>query len=541
MEMKIGPKISLAVAVPLLLSVGFGIWLWSVVGGIHESAKKVRDESIVYAMLARDMERDVIQVQQYLSDISATRAQDGLDDGFKEARKSYDSFLRATDQFEKMFAVEQDRDGLKELQVLKSRFTAYYQTGLTMAQAYVEGGPPAGNRLMGDFDKASDSLQGALGHFVKSQVDEASIELTRTEELAAWVRKTAAALGLASLAISFLVAFVLIRSILHPLNKMQEHVTRIGETGDLTARVHIASKCELGDMACHLNQTLEKMGASMREVVGVATQVATDAEQLASATAQLTESCNVQAEAAAEMAAAVEEISVSIGEVADHAQGSETLSEQATGFVEHGEKVVQDAAQGMSRIATRVADSAERITALSARSNEISSIVHVIKEIAEQTNLLALNAAIEAARAGDTGRGFAVVADEVRKLAERTASATTEIGGLIEAIQRETADAVQDMEHSSNHAGEGVKLASEAGNVFSKISNSTKQAAFKVRDIASAAREQDMAGQGIARNVEKIAQMTEQNSAATADVSDSAVHLLQLAGQLQTAVARFRT
>jgi len=539
--MKIGPKISLAVAVPLLLSVGFGIWLWSVVGGIHESAKKVRDESIVYAMLARDMERDVIQVQQYLSDISATRAQDGLDDGFKEARKSYDSFLRATDQFEKMFAVEQDRDGLKELQVLKSRFTAYYQTGLTMAQAYVEGGPPAGNRLMGDFDKASDSLQGALGHFVKSQVDEASIELTRTEELAAWVRKTAAALGLASLAISFLVAFVLIRSILHPLNKMQEHVTRIGETGDLTARVHIASKCELGDMACHLNQTLEKMGASMREVVGVATQVATDAEQLASATAQLTESCNVQAEAAAEMAAAVEEISVSIGEVADHAQGSETLSEQATGFVEHGEKVVQDAAQGMSRIATRVADSAERITALSARSNEISSIVHVIKEIAEQTNLLALNAAIEAARAGDTGRGFAVVADEVRKLAERTASATTEIGGLIEAIQRETADAVQDMEHSSNHAGEGVKLASEAGNVFSKISNSTKQAAFKVRDIASAAREQDMAGQGIARNVEKIAQMTEQNSAATADVSDSAVHLLQLAGQLQTAVARFRT
>jgi len=540
-EMKIGPKISLAVAVPLLLSVGFGIWLWSVVGGIHESAKKVRDESIVYAMLARDMERDVIQVQQYLSDISATRAQDGLDDGFKEARKSYDSFLRATDQFEKMFAVEQDRDGLKELQVLKSRFTAYYQTGLTMAQAYVEGGPPAGNRLMGDFDKASDSLQGALGHFVKSQVDEASIELTRTEELAAWVRKTAAALGLASLAISFLVAFVLIRSILHPLNKMQEHVTRIGETGDLTARVHIASKCELGDMACHLNQTLEKMGASMREVVGVATQVATDAEQLASATAQLTESCNVQAEAAAEMAAAVEEISVSIGEVADHAQGSETLSEQATGFVEHGEKVVQDAAQGMSRIATRVADSAERITALSARSNEISSIVHVIKEIAEQTNLLALNAAIEAARAGDTGRGFAVVADEVRKLAERTASATTEIGGLIEAIQRETADAVQDMEHSSNHAGEGVKLASEAGNVFSKISNSTKQAAFKVRDIASAAREQDMAGQGIARNVEKIAQMTEQNSAATADVSDSAVHLLQLAGQLQTAVARFRT
>jgi len=134
-----------------------------------------------------------------------------------------------------------------------------------------------------------------------------------------------------------------------------------------------------------------------------------------------------------------------------------------------------------------------------------------------------------------------VVADEVRKLAERTASATTQIGGLIEAIQRETADAVQDMAHSSNHAGNGVKLASEAGNVFSRISDSTKQAASKVRDIASAAREQDMAGQGIAQNVEKIAQMTEQNGAATADVSDSARHLLQLAGQLQVAVGRFRT
>jgi len=541
MTLKIGHKIILAVAVPLLLSAGFGIWLWSVVGDIQASAAKVKDESIVYAMLARDMEMDVIQVQQYLSDISATRAQDGLDDGIREARLRRERFLEAAAKFAAMFAAENDAAGLRAVADLRGRFEAYFGIGVNMAQAYIERGPAGGNKLMDDFDKASEALQSALRPFVKSQTDEAADELSRTEGLVGWVRTTATALNAASLLISCLLALLLIRSITRPLRAMQQHVALVGQSGDLTARVDIRGNCELGAMAGHLNRTLASIGESMRRVTGVAGEVAANAEQLATATAQLRQSCDIQAGAAAKTAAAVEQITVSIGEVADHAKGSEQLTTQASGFVTQGEQVVRDAAQGMSRIAATVSDAATRMAALSARSREISGIVDVIEEIADQTNLLALNAAIEAARAGDAGRGFAVVADEVRKLAVRTAAATQEIGSLIDAIQRETADAVQGMDQSSDHADHGLKMANDAGDVFACISDSTRRAADRARDIALAVREQDTAGRDIARNVEHIAQMAEESSSATAEVSDAAAHLRQLAQNLQAAVARFKT
>jgi methyl-accepting chemotaxis protein len=166
--------------------------------------------------------------------------------------------------------------------------------------------------------------------------------------------------------------------------------------------------------------------------------------------------------------------------------------------------------------------------------------VNVIKEIADQTNLLALNAAIEAARAGEQGRGFAVVADEVRKLAERTAKSTQEIAGMIGKIQNSTREVVASMESSVGRVSSGVDLANQAGQSITQIKNESTRVAQVVGNISDALREQSEASRSIAQNVEKIAQMSEENSAAVLQTANAAGHLEKLALSLQNTISRFK-
>lgn len=207
--------------------------------------------------------------------------------------------------------------------------------------------------------------------------------------------------------------------------------------------------------------------------------------------------------------------------------------------LQRGGAVVARTVAEMERISVSVRESADVIQDLGDQSAKISAIVNSIKEIADQTNLLALNAAIEAARAGETGRGFAVVADEVRKLAERTAKATDEITGMVAAIQHGTSRAVDTMQGGVVRVQEGVVLAGQAGASMDQIRAGASQVVAAVTDISSALREQGAASTDIARNVEQIAQMAEQNSAAVRETANTAHRLENLAQQLRAEVSHF--
>ena len=202
--------------------------------------------------------------------------------------------------------------------------------------------------------------------------------------------------------------------------------------------------------------------------------------------------------------------------------------------------MVRNTANEMRAIASKVRDSAEMTRKLGERSQAIDSIVGTIRDIADQTNLLALNAAIEAARAGEQGRGFAVVADEVRKLAERTSQSTQQIGGLIATIRSEIEVVVGDMQSGEVQMESGVALAEQAQSAIDAISNNANEINQLVHDISLALKEQTVASQDVARNVEQVAQLSEENSRAVMQTADATVDLKTLASQLDKAVHSFR-
>ncbi|MBI2307754.1 MAG: methyl-accepting chemotaxis protein [Rhodocyclales bacterium] len=311
-------------------------------------------------------------------------------------------------------------------------------------------------------------------------------------------------------------------------------------TGDLRPRIDLGTRDELKLVGDSFNEMANAFSLLLRNVQSGADQVLSASQRMAESSSQITQSTESQSEAASSMAAAVEQMTVGIDHISKNAVEANEISKQAGNLSAEGGKIVGTVVEEIRRIAGAVNDSANIIDELGRQSDQISAIVNVIKEIADQTNLLALNAAIEAARAGESGRGFAVVADEVRKLAERTTKSTQEISAMISAIQTGTQSAVTSMRDGVSRVNEGVVLATQAGEAMSQIQGNAGQVVATVAEISDALREQSTASTEIAKNVEHIAEMAEENNSVVAENAGTAHELERLAEGLQAEIRRFR-
>jgi aerotaxis receptor len=310
--------------------------------------------------------------------------------------------------------------------------------------------------------------------------------------------------------------------------------------GDLTQPMPKCGQDEIGDLMAQLGVMRNSLHELIASISQNMKQLNQSAGELANSAQSSSRSTEMQAESASSMAASVEQLSVSIDQVEEYAREARGVTQASSTQSTEGGRIIHEAAAEMGHIANAVNSTAGTIKELENYSDQISSIVQVIKDIADQTNLLALNAAIEAARAGEQGRGFAVVADEVRKLAERTGNSTQEIGAMISKIQQGTQRAVQEMETGVRRVNDGVELAHKAGDSVTGIRDSAEQATRAVDDINLALKEQAVAARDIAQKVERIAQGSEENSAAVAQTAASAQRLEQLAGELNKLASRFR-
>jgi methyl-accepting chemotaxis protein len=329
-------------------------------------------------------------------------------------------------------------------------------------------------------------------------------------------------------------------SIMRPITIAQETVRHIAASSDLTRRVDYSANDEIGAMVSALNQMLEKIQGSMRSIQGSMGEVRGAVSALSTAASEVASSSAHQSSASSAMAASIEEMTVSVNTVSDSAHVAKDLAMRSGAVSTEGGEIIEKTVAEMASIGTIVTSASQVIESLGNDSQQISAVVQVIKEVADQTNLLALNAAIEAARAGEQGRGFAVVADEVRKLAERTTQSTLDIGSMIEKIQRSATQAVAEMRQVVEQVGAGQALAADAGQRINEIRDAAQQVSAAIVEISSALQEQSAASLDIARHVEGIAQMTDENHAAADNTADSARRLDGLATEVDQVISSFR-
>jgi methyl-accepting chemotaxis protein len=346
---------------------------------------------------------------------------------------------------------------------------------------------------------------------------------------------------LAMLGLATLMAWVVSRTVTGPIKEVVDSIRDIAQgEGDLTRRLPIRGKNEIGELCEWFNTFISKLHGIINQVSGSSMQLASSSLELQLTSRQMTESTAQLSAQSTSLATAGEEMSATSGDIANNCHHAATNAVGATQKAQMGATVVGQSISVMNTIAERVQSAAKTVDALGVRSEQIGAIIGTIEDIADQTNLLALNAAIEAARAGEQGRGFAVVADEVRALAERTTRATKEIGEMIKAIQKETQDAVASMEQSVSQVEQGTSHVSESGRSLQEILDIINSVTDQINQIATAAEEQTATTREISSNVLNLNDLAQQNdnalhetTVAANDVSRQAEELKQLVGQFR--------
>ncbi|RRV10231.1 methyl-accepting chemotaxis protein [Pseudomonas sp. v388] len=329
--------------------------------------------------------------------------------------------------------------------------------------------------------------------------------------------------------------------IVRPLRVLKTNLDDIAAgDGDLTHRLKVTSRDELGDLATSFNRFVDKIHSMVRQVAHMTTELGGLVEQATQQTLRSEQAMQRQRDETDQVATAIHEMSAAAQEVALSAQRAAEAAAETDQQGQAARKVVASNITGMDSLVSDIRRSGTSLDSLQQDVRSIVSVLDVIRSIAEQTNLLALNAAIEAARAGEAGRGFAVVADEVRALASRTQQSTQEIQGMISRLETGTHASVEAMRRSTE-AGEGAnQQTNKVGVSLDSISELIGTINAMNAQIASAAEEQTSVSEEINRSVtqiatavENLADETEQSARTMRDVSTLGGNLSALVGQFK--------
>ncbi len=333
----------------------------------------------------------------------------------------------------------------------------------------------------------------------------------------------------------------IVPGVTRPVGQLAKLMSDTSKNQDITIRADETGPQEIVSMARAFNRMMETFQKLVSEIGSSSQQLSVAAEEFEVVARTTNSAANMQQAETDQVATAMNEMSVTIQEVARHATSAANASETADEEAKSGHSVVEKNREGITALANEVKSTADVISDLSEESENIGTVLSVIRGIAEQTNLLALNAAIEAARAGEQGRGFAVVADEVRTLAQRSQESTHEIQTIVERLQQAAERAVSAMDKGKNRAHESVQRSELAAESLSAILKSVSVIKDMNLQIATAAEEQAAVSDEINRNIVNISDVTREATSNTGKTVKTGQSLTRMANQLGELVGQFKT
>ncbi len=531
MKFNIRNKILTGFIAVLVLFMGVGVYAVISSSNIVDFSNNLKEKTYP----ALDKTNLLIDYLRQTQESLMSAIMDSDEDQIKTSQNAYDNFITNLKELE-------DITGDEELNEIKRLFTEYFEKGKSVAIVAVRGGDMSivGNELAGLSDTAN-MLNDKLKQYYHNKHTEFVANISGIKSLSEKFRSIVLTVVLITVILGVVIAIVLANRIKNPINQVLEMVQTIAQgEGDLTKKISVKSSDEIGELAKWFNAFIDKLHEIISRVANTTNHVASSAVELSASSKQIASAAQEQTSQTDQVATAMQEMTSTVVDVAKNSSEAAKSAKEAASLAAKGGDVVTQTIEGMNRIAQSVNESAKTIEALGKGSEQIGEIIKVINDIADQTNLLALNAAIEAARAGEQGRGFAVVADEVRKLAERTTTATKEIGGMIKGIQGDTRSAVESMQAGTKEVETGVELADQAGESLRQIVGAVQNVMDMVQQIATAAEQQSTAGEEISSNIESVANVTKETATGAQQSSKASEDLSALAVELQNIVSGFK-
>ncbi|NLW04896.1 MAG: methyl-accepting chemotaxis protein [Pseudomonadaceae bacterium] len=343
------------------------------------------------------------------------------------------------------------------------------------------------------------------------------------------------------LALSTTLFFVFLKLIIQSIAQLRNQLDNIAQgEGDLRQRIPVNNDDDLGKLATSFNAVLNNLQQMIGGVQGLAVSLKDEARSLAEAAASNDNGVARQADAIAMVATAINQLHSAIEEVASNASQASVLTQSAEENGTRGADIIHSSSVQVSRLSQQIEAAVVAIRKLAEDSENITTVLDVIRGVAEQTNLLALNAAIEAARAGEHGRGFAVVADEVRTLASRTQESTANIQTMIASLQSGVAAAVQVMEIGSKEALATEKFSAATETELQAILHSIAQIADMNVSVASATEQQTQVVDEINRSITEINDLAAEGAERSNQIGNISTSLADYAQELQEQTGRFK-
>ncbi|WAF91051.1 methyl-accepting chemotaxis protein [Aeromonas hydrophila] len=350
-----------------------------------------------------------------------------------------------------------------------------------------------------------------------------------------WILVVAAISAAAALIIGYTTA----RSIQRPLQMINKELDYMA-AGDMTRRINYRSSCEFGALSRSIDTLAGKTGELLSQINAGSRHLVEEASRAAEISERAVSRVQDQKSQTDQVAAAITELEVSATEVARSTDGTKREVDLADDEARSGRQKVATTRRITEQLAGAMEEAVGITYKLGEFSNNIGSILDVIRSIAEQTNLLALNAAIEAARAGDAGRGFAVVADEVRALANRTQTSTEEIQAMIENLQSSSKLVVEVMGRSQEQTHNCVEQTREMDAALQSIADRMSAIKAMADQVAHAAQEQISVSQGVARHISGIAEVAYETEREARESAGSSEVLADLVAKQQQLIAHFK-